>query len=76
MIAGDSLHERKIGHAPGFPIRQLKRHEAITTNDVMNVLGAKIGDEISVSVSITNGLSSNARVFGLNLVRLFPNDLL
>lgn len=44
MIAGDSLHERKIGHAVGFPIRQLHRHEAITTNDVMSVLGAKVGD--------------------------------
>ena len=46
MIAGDSLHERKVGVAPGFPIRQLKRHEVITTNDVLSVLGAQVGDQI------------------------------
>ena len=44
MISGDSLHERQIGVAQGFPIRELKRHEVITTNDVMSVLGAKVGD--------------------------------
>lgn len=59
MIAGDSLHERKIGHAQGFPIRQLKRHEAITTNDVMNVLGVVPGEEITISVSQI--LFANAR---------------
>ena len=51
MIAGDSLHERKVGVAPGFPIRQLHRHEVITTSDVLAVLGAKVGDQIQVSVS-------------------------
>jgi len=51
MVAGDSLHERKVGVAQGFPIRQLKRDEAITTNDVLSVLGADIGDQMQVSVS-------------------------
>ena len=46
MVAGDSLHERKIGLAKGFPIRELKRHEIITTTDVMSVLGTKPGDQI------------------------------
>ena len=51
MIAGDSLHERKIGLAPGFPVRKLERHEAITTKDVLSVLGASVGDQIQISVS-------------------------
>lgn len=46
MISGDSLHERQIGLAKGFPIRELKRHEMITTNDVLSVLGAQVGDQI------------------------------
>ena len=56
MVAGDSLHERKVGVAAGFPIRQLKRHEAITTNDVLAVLGAKAGDQVQVSVSVKGDL--------------------
>lgn len=52
MVAGDSLHERKVGVAQGFPIRQLKRDEAITTNDVLSVLGAEIGDQMQVSFDL------------------------
>ena len=51
MIAGDSLHERKVGLAPDFPQRQLARNELITTYDVMQVLQAEVGDEIQISVS-------------------------
>ena len=59
MVAGDSLHERKQGVAPGFPIRQLKRHEAITTNDVLAVLGAKAGDQITVSFDFFQMISAD-----------------
>lgn len=46
MVAGDSIRERNIGIAPGFPIEKLERHELITTHDIANVLGLKIGDQI------------------------------
>ena len=54
MVAGDSLHERKIGLAPEFPSRELARHEMITTYDVLQVLQAEVGDEVTISVSKGN----------------------
>lgn len=55
MIAGNSLDERRKGIGMGFPIRELHRHEIITTTDVMEVLDASPGDQITVSVSIKIG---------------------
>ena len=51
MIAGDSKLERNIGVAPGFSNKVLKQDEMITTDDIMTVLGLKIGDMISTDVS-------------------------
>ena len=51
MIAGDSKLERNLGVAPGFPARELKQDELITTNDIMTVLDVKEGDVISTDVS-------------------------
>jgi hypothetical protein len=59
MVAGDSIRERNIGIAPGFPIRRLKRHELITTNDIAAVLGLKQGDQIQVDFDLFQIISSD-----------------
>ena len=56
MVAGDSIRERNIGIAPGFPIKPLNRHELITTVDIASVLGLKVGEQIQVDVSEISNL--------------------
>ena len=51
MIAGDSELERRIQIGHNFPNRILAQNEMITTTDVLQLLGQKIGDNIEVNVS-------------------------
>lgn len=59
MIAGNSLDERRKGIGMGFPIRELHRHEIITTTDVMEVLDASPGDQITVSFDFFQMISKD-----------------
>ena len=46
MIAGNSEKERDIKLARGFPNIVLQKNEIITTNDVLNLIGAQVGDTL------------------------------
>ena len=51
MIAGNQKLERKINVASQFPNTLYNRHEISTTNDVLDFLGLRIGDEVEATVS-------------------------
>lgn len=52
MVAGDSELENQIGVANGFPRINLEKDEMIILEDVANVLGSRVGDEIEVQYDI------------------------
>lgn len=52
MVAGDSIRERNIGVARGFPINKLGRHELITTQEIAHVLGVEEGDNLAIDFDL------------------------
>ena len=57
MIAGDSEKERDIKLARGFPNIVLQKDEIVTTDDVLNLIGAQVGDTIKAEYDLFQLLS-------------------
>ena len=65
MIAGNSQLENEIDVARGFPKLKLEQDEIIILQDVMDVLGLKEGDRLTVQYDLFQSAVSD-----LNLIKM------
>lgn len=50
LILQDTKLERDIGVAYGFPGTILKKNELIANQDLLEIMGLKVGDQIELNV--------------------------